>query len=133
MNKDISLMLVDWYDTVDSFKEGEYVWYKVSKDYCKVVNTDYNTGIKIKSLKTGWYLTIRNEELLEKVIEPWKITLLDCGRDRAEVKSGDVLSLKDGTLVQCRSGKRAEFRELLKSDKVHWFYPVENAVWMRSR
>ena len=110
-----ALLLCGWYEVEQSFKVGDWVKLINSEDYSKVMNEHFDNS-------WGWY---------EKVTEPWKIMLLELGRDKPEFKVGDCcITRSTGTYTYtCRDkGGIAHFEGLFKNDSVKYFYPVESRI-----
>ena len=125
---EFSLLLNGWFEVEEPLKHGDWVLHKSTGQYFKVA--EWHNG----RLDTLSVVDANNlATTLEKVTEPWKIMLLNEGREKPELKHKDVILLKNGLAIyfnECNN--HDSFIEILKSGKAEKFFPVERGIEVKS-
>ena len=117
-----ALLLCDWYEVEQPFKVGDWVYNKLVKGYRKIV---IETLTNDKEVNLEYVLKFT--ERYEKVIEPWKIMLLELGRAKPEFKIGDRYVVNCGHNYTITDDTQLKYA-YEKASKIKYFYPVESRI-----
>ena len=121
-----ALLLCGWYEVEQPFKVGDWVYNKANDLYQKVSSKCMSDFLENNEISISFVLT--NTIFLEKVTEPWKIMLLELGRDKPEFKVGDKYTTsKRGFHTVDTSNCRMHEDRFNRGEVTH-FYPVESRI-----
>lgn len=120
-----ALLLCGWYEVVQSFEVGDWVFDNDDNRYCKITSIEHGF-FRIDNCKVN--KSYANNHF-EKVTESWKIKLLELGRKKTEFKIGDKYITKDGTPISIydKSSINTTIR-MANSNVIKYFYPVESRI-----
>ena len=125
-----ALLLCDWYEIEQPFKVGDWVkWtHKKETEYLKIKGKEHNSFIFSDDSTSS----ISNSLIyIEKVTEPWKIMLLELGRDKPEFKIGDKYEAHLPRTIKIDEHKKSAEAQALEGN-IKYFYPVESRIEVKA-
>lgn len=133
---DFSLILNGFYEIKQNLKAGDWFYNQEKGDYAKVAVITHLGGISYRCSHTPMCAVVGNSEdfqdRFKKVTEPWKIMLLDLGREKPELKIGDVFIKNNGDPVLVSGGFVSEvIHEMFVTD-AKLFCPVESQIKVKN-
>lgn len=124
-----SLLLCGWYEVEKPFKVGDWVYDSLSGNYAKIVNLHdgYIKFLITTNFNTNYWVS---SDYIEKVTEPCKIMLLELGREKPELRMGDMYIDNKGFNWMINSEEFLEKHALpdFESGRVKIFFPVEKGI-----
>ena len=91
-----SLLLCGWYEVIEEYKVGDYL-YEYSEDvFYKITSVGKNGGYGMERVDGEQSFTFSSDSHFEKVVETWKIALLNVGRKETKLQVGDIYVSDDG-------------------------------------
>jgi len=118
----MALLLCGWYEVEKPFKVGDWVYREISDSYEKIERVEGNYYYVVSERES---LIARNHEW-KKVEEPWKIALLEAGREKPELKEGDIIKTEYSVYLY---GFDNEFIEtVLRNSCMESIHLVENEI-----
>ena len=121
---EFSLLLHNWYEVEQPFKVGDWVYDKGLEEYRKIGNGNYIFGkYNTVSVRVVW----NEPDEFEKVTEPWKIMLLELGREKPEFHKNDVI-VTESEVYEAEYLTDEEIIVLFEKDLVRAFHAAEHRI-----
>lgn len=119
---ELSLLLHGWYEVEQHFKVGDWAYEKQTDKYLNVIQeyTGKDRTVSVSRINDF-------SDKVEKVTEPWKIMLLELGRDKPEFNPNDII-VTNSELYKADWLTDKEIIELYNEDLLEEFHAYENRI-----
>ena len=125
-----ALLLCGWYEVEQPFKVGDWVFNPNHFSYAKIKKIQKNV-IDYRYTNENYDMEATPDSFnkkFEKVTEPWKIMLLELGRDKPEFEIEDIVMSEEGFIANFNGHEGSLGIKWAKENRIKYFYPVESRI-----